>query len=123
MLWCSRLTITHAGESYDVRGVGGVFTYPAFRNEGHGAQVVAAFSDNIRSSDADVGMLFTGPDLHPFYRRSGWTTVNRDGVYYGDPEQPEHSDAHLMILPVSEKGIAHRADFELGLLYVGAATW
>jgi GNAT superfamily N-acetyltransferase len=119
----SRMTITHAGETYHVRGVGSVFTFPAFRNEGYGAQVVAAISDSIRSGDADVGMLFTGLDLHPFYRRSGWMTVNREGVYYGDPQQPKFSDAHLMILPVSEKGIAHRDDFERGLLYVGASTW
>ena len=118
-----RLTITHMGESYTVLGVGGVFTYPSFRNEGHGARVVAAASDSIRSSDADIGMLFTGLELHPFYRGNGWMTVNRDGVYYGDPEHPQQSDAHLMILPVSEKGIAKRDDFERGLLYVGDFTW
>ena len=119
----SRLTITHLGQTYRVRGVGGVFTYPAFRNEGHGTRLVAAVSDSIRSSDADLGMLFTGLDHHPFYRRSGWTTVNRDGLYFGDPQQPEWTDSHLMILPVSEKGIAHRDDFERESLYVGNSTW
>ncbi len=119
----SRLTITHLGQSYDVRTVGGVFTYPAFRHEGHGTQLVAALSDSIRASDTDAGMLFTGLDLHPFYQSNGWLTVNREGVYYGDPEQPKQSDAHLMILPVSEKSITHRDDFERDSLYVGDSTW
>ncbi|MBI1257564.1 MAG: GNAT family N-acetyltransferase [Chloroflexi bacterium] len=118
-----RMTLTHMGESYTVLGVGGVITYPAFRREGHGARVVAAASDAIRSSDADLGMLFAGLGHHPFYQRNGWTPLKREGVYYGDPQKPEHSDSHLMILPVSDKAIAHQEDFERGSLYVGPETW
>jgi predicted acetyltransferase len=118
-----RRELEHLGSRYVVLGVGGVMTYPAFRGEGYGHRIVEAATDYIRKSDADVGMLFTGTDLHPFYRQHGWTTLEREGVHYGDPKQPEFSDSHLMILPVSEKGKAHRDDFERGNLYVGAWTW
>ncbi len=119
----NRRLIEHLGVTYTVFGVGAVFTYPAFRGAGYGRRIVDAVTEYIRASDADVGMLFTGLNLHPFYGRSGWSTLNREGVYFGDPQQPEFSDSHVMILPVSEKGIAHRDDFERGSLYVGAFTW
>ena len=89
-----RRELEHLGNRYVVLGVGGVLTYPAFRGEGYGHRIVEAASDYIRKSDADVGILFTGMDLHPFYRQHGWTTLEREGVYQGDPQQPTFSDAH-----------------------------
>ncbi len=35
-------------------------TCPTFQGEGYGKRVVAAATDYIRRSDADLGMLFTG---------------------------------------------------------------
>jgi len=118
-----RLTITHMGQWYDVRGVGGVITYPAFRNEGHAGRVVAALTDNIRASAADLSILFTGENLHPFYGRFGWIPLKREGVYYGDPQQPQLNDTHIMLLPLSEKVKAHLSDFERESMYVGPFTW
>jgi hypothetical protein len=118
-----RREIEHLGNSYVVYGVGAVMTYPAFRGEGYGRRIVDATTDFIRGSEADLGMLFTGMDLHPFYHKSGWLTLNRDGVYAGDPQQPYFDDSHTMILPTSEKGKAHRDDFERDRLYVGLFTW
>jgi hypothetical protein len=118
-----RRIIEHLGKSYVVYGVGAVMTYPAFRREGYARRIVDATTDFIRQSDADLGMLFTGLDLHPWYGKSGWSTLNREGVYAGDPQHPDYVDAHSMILPVSEKGKACREDFERGNLYVGDFTW
>lgn len=118
-----RRVIEHLGKSYVVYGVGAVMTYPAFRGEGYGRRIVDATSDFISSSDADLGMLFTSPDLFAFYEKSGWSTLTREGVYAGDPQHPDYVDAHSMILPVSEKGRSCREDFERGNLYVGDFTW
>ena len=118
-----RLTITHMGESYAVLGVGGVFTYPAFRKEGYGAQVVAAFSDDIRASNADLGLLFTSERHYSFYAAHGWIPLNRRGVFAGNPNQPEFRDSGVMLLPVSEKVQTHLNDFEQTAMYVGADTW
>lgn len=115
-----RRDLEHLGSRYVMYGVGGVMTYPAFRGEGYGHRVVEATTDFIRNSEADVGILFTGMDLHPFYRQHGWQALERDGVYHGDPQQPEFNDAHTMILPVSAHGQAHIDDFARGELYVGA---
>jgi predicted acetyltransferase len=111
------------GQTYEVLGVGGVFTYPAFRKEGHAARIVAALSDSIRASGADMGLLFTGLDLHPFYGRFGWMPLTKEGVYYGDPQQPQLNDTHIMLLPLSENVKMHLNDFEQETMYVGASTW
>ena len=63
----SERAITHRGETYLLCGIGEVMTNPNFRHEGHGQRVVSAATDYIRSSDADIGMLFTGTELEAFY--------------------------------------------------------
>ncbi len=121
----NRRTITHAGETYTLRGVGAVFTYPAFRKEGQGARVVAAATDFIRGTDADVAMLFTSPDLEPFYAAHGWSALRPEPeIASGDAQQPS-VDSHefTMMLFLSEKARAHRDDFLRGPIYVGEYTW
>ncbi len=101
-----------------------MLTYPAFRKEGLGGQVVAAASDYIRASDADVGMLFTYPAIEHFYARYGWTHLSDPGVRWGDPASPQYeADAFMMLLPVSAKALAHRADFDHGPIFVGPTRW
>ena len=117
-------TIQHNGELYRLYGVGAVMTYPAFRKGGLGGRVVAATSDYIRASDADIGMLFTYPAIEHFYARYGWEHLPQPGVTYGDPVNPKRDpDAFLMLLPVSAKAHAHRADFDHGPIHVGISTW
>jgi hypothetical protein len=77
----------------------------------------------ILNSDADIGMLFTAPETAPFYEASGCAALNKTGVHYGDPTQPEFDDAFIMMLYVSEQAKAHRDDFEQGSLFVGAFLW
>src|SRR5215475_11143369 len=43
-------TIDHADITYKVAGVGGVMTYPNFRNGGYGSRLVAAVTQHIASS-------------------------------------------------------------------------
>ncbi len=101
-----------------------MLTAPAFRKEGIGGRVVAAASDYIRASDADIGMLFTYPAIEHFYARYGWTHLPEPGVTYGDPADLHHdADAYVMLLPVSAKAHAHRADFDRGPINVGHSRW
>jgi hypothetical protein len=116
-------TITHNGESYRMACVGEVMTLPTFRGEGHGHRAVAAATQFILSSDADIGMLFTDPDLEKFYGASGWLTLGAPGIHFGDPAQPGFDDAFVMMVFVSEKGKAHHADFAHGPIYIGEALF
>lgn len=117
-------TITHAGESYVLRGLGAVFTYPAFRGEGYARQVVQAATDFILKSDADIGMLFCAEKLVPFYASFGWEKLCNPQIASGDPAAPsfDHDDCTLMLY-LSEKGRAARDIFEHHTVYVGEYTW
>jgi hypothetical protein len=121
----SQRTLNHRGETYTMRGLGGVFTYPAFRKEGHGAKVVAAVTEFIRSTDADLGMLFTDPVREPFYGAHGWQALKPlPGILSGDPQHPTvDAESFAMMLYLSEKAKAHRDDFLHGPIYVGEDTW
>lgn len=115
-------TMTHNGESYRVGCVGEVMTLTMFRGEGHGQRAVAAATDFIRSS-ADVGMLFTAPELEKFYNASGWTLVRDLKIAYGSADQPKYDDAFTMMVFASDAGKAHRTDFEHGTIYIGESLF
>jgi predicted N-acetyltransferase YhbS len=119
----SERVISHLGESYKLRGVGEVMTNPSFRRTGHGQRAVTAATDYIRTTDADIGMLFTMPELESFYGSSGWEAINTQGITFGDPNQPRFDDAYVMMLFLSDKAKTHRADFEHGPIYVGHLLW
>ena len=52
--------LEHAGQSYKVYGLSGVFTYPSFRQQGYGAQVVTAARDYIDQTDGDLVIFTSG---------------------------------------------------------------
>ena len=119
----SERAITHQGESYRVGGVGEVMTCPTFQHEGHGRRVVTAATNFILHSDADLGMLFTGDEIAPFYEHNGWIGLPDLRLTYGEPAQPKFDDEFVMILPVTEHAKNHLADFEHGTIFVGASLW
>lgn len=117
-------TVTQASESYVLRGLGAVFTYPAFRGEGYARQVVQAATDFILQGDADVGMLFCAERLASFYASCGWTKLSTPQIAFGDPAAPHFNpDECVMMLYLSEKGKAARAVFDQQPVYVGEYTW
>lgn len=116
-----RVPIRHAGEEYDARGLGSVFTFPSSRRQGHGRRVVDAATRHIRDGGADLAALFTGPDLKRFYSRSGWEAQEEAKTLTGNRDAPDALDALRMMLFVSEKGKAARRAFETEPLYLESA--
>lgn len=71
-----RMEIHHAGQSYTLAGLGDVYTFPDFRGQGYGSQIVSAATEYIRTKlKVDDALLFTEPSLVPFYHRWGWRLV------------------------------------------------
>lgn len=63
--------LDHDGVTYKAYGLTGVFTYPSFRGQGYGSKVVAAGTEYILRSDADIAMFYCDPSLMNFYARHG----------------------------------------------------
>ncbi|MEO0868402.1 MAG: GNAT family N-acetyltransferase, partial [Cyanobacteria bacterium J06642_11] len=112
-------SLHHANESYKLYGLSAVYTFPAYRHEGYGQQVVQAATDYIGSSDADVAMLFCSPALIDFYRASGWQALPTATIHYGDPDQPSTNKDVVMTQFVSSKGRQHQPIFTNQPVYVG----
>lgn len=83
-------------------GLTSVLTFPPFRREGHGGAVVAAATQLIVASDADVGLLFCREPTERLYTRHGWRTLDRGRVIVGD----RVPDSLVMALAASENGRA-----------------
>jgi GNAT superfamily N-acetyltransferase len=112
------LMLDHADHYYQVAAFGNVFTFPAFRGEGHGRQVVGAATHFIQTSGVDLGIVFCKPHLVSFYRASGWGLIDGGGTRVGTPASFTDHPYHRLMLFVSNHGRENRAAFEQYPLYI-----
>ena len=104
--------LEHAGEVYKTYGLSGVLTYPAFRRQGHGRQLVDAATAYIGRGDADIGLFTCAPSLSGFYAGSGWIPMARTVLLGGPKCAPYPSEELSMMAFFSEKGNRGRTVFE-----------
>jgi predicted acetyltransferase len=117
--------LDHDGVTYKTYGLTGVFTYPSFRRQGCGGQVVAAGTGYISKSDADIAMLYCDESLKDFYARYGWIHLDQSVSYIEENTQPVRVDDEiLMMLFISPKGQRGRAAFETRPIHLHSDyTW
>ena len=114
--------LQYAGEAYKAYGLTGVFTYPAFRKQGYGLQLVQSAKDYIEQrGDADIVIFHS--TVKGFYEKVGFEPMDSMVTLVGDPHNPERSDETGFMLFLSEKGKRGRNSFEKGPLYFGEKTW
>lgn len=116
-------TLVHNGKPYRVYGLSGVLTYPAFRGQGYGKQVVQLGMDYIRRQpDADVGLVTCEEHNVGFYQKCGWDFTN-NVVLAGDKSSPEASNERTALMYVSDHARRNRQDFETIPIYFGEHLW
>jgi GNAT superfamily N-acetyltransferase len=114
----------HRHETYQAYGLSSVFTYPTFRGEGWGTQLVRTATHHIRTrEDADIGVLFCQPTLIPFYVPWGWHWIAEVPTLVGPPEAPTQHGAQRMMQFISPKGQAGQEAFATVPLYIGRQAW
>ena len=113
--------IEHDGETYETGGLTGVLTFPDFRRQGYGTQVVEAATRYIVDKGVDIGL--TTSHLRSFYTRAGWIPMEMTNILHGDPASPTEVDELVLMLFLSEKGKQGRRTFEDRPIYVGANSW
>lgn len=118
-------TLTFADEEWICGGVGSVFTFPAFRKQGYGRQVVEAITAHMRRTPSiDFGLLWTNPRNQNFYAHSGWEVIPELTTLTGSESNPEIYDDEVPIMVFcSQRAKVARALFEQGRLYIGPWTW
>lgn len=115
--------LSHANETYKIYGLSGVFTYPAFRNQGYGHKVVDLGTEYIDATDGDIGMFHCAPALKAFYQQCGWIAMEQATTLIGDINDPTLSDELLMMRFKSERGRKGQLTFETQPIYFGDNTW
>lgn len=103
--------LDHCGRTYQIYGFGNMFTFPPFRKQGYGSQVLQSATQYIKTSPVDAAILFCDPKLEPFYATQGWKAT-RSPTRLGGPEEYEVYNPTRMMLFISEKGQSGKSDFE-----------
>jgi predicted acetyltransferase len=118
------VTVSYVGQSLKMYCIGDVFTYPAFRKQGYANQVVDAATRLIRSdASTDAAILFTDPALENLYGQSGWQHVSELQASIGLEDSPEAYPAFAMMLFLSEKGLAAKANFARHPIFLPGYGW
>lgn len=112
-----KLNIPHSGQDYSVYGFGNMLTFPPYRKQGHGRQVLQAATKYICESSVDAAILFCDKSLEKYYAPEGWVTI-ASPTYLGYSGQPVLYEPSRMMLFVSEKGKAARSEFENSPLHI-----
>ena len=113
-----KMKLIHAETEYLVYGLGNVFTFPPYRRNGYGQEVVKAGTAHISQSDVDVAILFCDPSMKTFYEKAGWEGLSSASTRIGKPEESEENDGLRMMLFLSEKGKAGHSTFVKQPLYI-----
>ncbi len=113
-----RLNIDHAGTRYGIYAFGNMFTFPPYRKQGYGKQILKLATDFIKNSDVDAGILFCESNVEAFYTAHGWETARATARKGTADDYEEHEQILTMILYVSEKGQEGKSKFDEQPLYV-----
>jgi predicted N-acetyltransferase YhbS len=118
------LDIAFAGQQFKMYCLGNVFTYPSFRKQGYGNQVVEAATELIKADkSADSAILFTDPGLERFYAQSGWEHIANLSASIGQTDHPEPYNAFAMMLFLSAKAQAARPVFATQPIFLPGYGW
>lgn len=113
--------LEHSGKTYKMYGLSGVFTYPSFRKQGYGLQLVKAAKRYIKNTDGDIALF---PSIQKgFYEKTGYSMTEKVKLLKGNPKHPKVVTENVFILYLSDKGIKGRVDFEKKPVYFGQDTW
>lgn len=116
-------TLTHKNIDYKFYGLTGVLTYPAFRKEGYGKQVVKEGMNYIQQQkDRDIVFYSCEEKNIGFYQKCDWQ-FTKIPVLEGNANKPERTTSQVAMEFVSEKAKQHQVDFETEPFYFGDELW
>ena len=113
--------LSHAGKTYKMYGLSGVFTYPQFRSKGYGLQLVKAAKKYIDQSDGAIVLMTSR--LKGFYEKADFECMKTMTLFEGTPQRHKKHKENVYMLCLSKKGKSARRDFEKEPVYFGETIW
>lgn len=115
--------ITHMGNDFIFYGLTGVLTYPSFRKQGYGKQVVQEGMKYIDGQANRDIVLFSCEEKNvPFYQKCGWV-FNDIPVFEGDESDPKLTKSRVAMQFVSAKAKQHQEKFTENPIFFGDELW
>jgi GNAT superfamily N-acetyltransferase len=95
-----RQEVSVAGEKIPVGGIGGVFTAPSARGQGHAAMFIEHALEHAREKlGCRFGMLLCNDRVRPYYEKLSWQLVS-DPVTILHHGQPIRCPTKVMVKPL-----------------------
>lgn len=113
--------LLHAGQEYKAYGFTEVFTYPAWRRQGYGLQLIRVAREYIEQQ-GDADLIIFHSTVRGFYEQIGFESMDEMVTLVDDPSHPRKSNDIGFMRFVSEKGKQGREQFAKGTLYFGDET-
>lgn len=111
-------------QAYKIYGLGMVLTYPTYRKQGYGRQVISNATCYIREDkEADLALLQTAPYLEHFYAEHGWEHTPKIRVLNGQLDNPIDDDGWIMMQFLSRRAQKQRKTFEEHPFYLDVHIW
>jgi len=101
-----------------VYGFGNVFTFPPYRHEGYGQQVMHAAAHYLDASAVDLAILFCQPLLEPYYAQSGWEACHSAETRIGTTDSYTLDHDLRMMRFISSQAKQARSEFLTHPLYI-----
>jgi GNAT superfamily N-acetyltransferase len=114
--------LPHAGHEYKAYGFTEVFTYPVWRRQGYGLQLIQSAKEYIEQQ-GDADLIIFHSSVRGFYELAGFEPMKEMVTLVGDPHNSRRSTEIGFMRFISEKGKQGREQFEKGTLYFGDETW
>ena len=118
-------SISIGDESVQILGIGGVYTFPAYRGEGYASQImraIATYAD--QRADIRMSIFFCKPELQPFYESVGWLRFDSSQLFFGERNQPQVVErGFLMVRYTNSVSQALRDLMQTKVIYLGNELW
>ena len=112
--------LIHAGNIYNLAGLGGVLTRTEYQKKGYGTEIVKFATEYIYNHAFDIAILFCHRNKEAFYRLNGWEILKNDStIIEEDNPHPQPQDELTMIQYVSHKAKGDKVFFEEKPIFFG----
>ena len=116
-------TITHLADEFKFYGLTGVLTYPSFRKQGYGKQIVQEGMKYIdEQADKDIVLFSCEEKNFSFYQKCGWN-FNDVPILEGDESDPKLTNSRVAMQFVSDKAKQYQQQFVESPLFFGDELW
>ncbi|MEQ8672362.1 MAG: GNAT family N-acetyltransferase [Aggregatilineales bacterium] len=118
-------SISIGDESIQILGIGGVYTFPAYRGASYASQIMRAIAD-YANAQTEIAMciLFCKPELQPLYESVGWERLDSAQLHFGERNNPQTVERGFLMVRYANSVTQELRDLmQTKAIYLGNDLW